>query len=89
MGNQTKTQQVCNAGRLPRASIFSGSARRSAESYERQLIQYRSMEIRLRDTREALRRQRDELIQKQEFLSRESDRRLLKDLRTTVRLLSL
>lgn len=50
------------------------------------------MEIRLRDAlaeSEARLRQQDELIQKQELLSRESDHRLMNDLQMTISLLSL
>jgi two-component sensor histidine kinase len=71
---------------------LSNSARRTIESYERELIQYRSMEIRLRDAlteSEARLRQQEELIQKQELLSRESDHCLMNDLQMTISLLSL
>jgi len=96
MGNQALTpQQVCNSAkggeRLP-AVLTTGSMRRSVDSYERELIQYRSMEIRLRDAlaeSEARLRQQEELIQKQELLSRESDHRLMNDLQMTISLLSL
>ena len=67
-------------------------ARRTVESYERELIQQRSLEIRLRDAlaeSEAQLRQKDELIQQQELLSKESDHRLMNDLQMTISLLSL
>ncbi|THD61705.1 MAG: sensor histidine kinase [Bradyrhizobium sp.] len=68
------------------------SPRRAIQSYERELIRYRSMEIRLRDAlaeSEARLRQKDELIQRQELLSKESDHRLMNDLQMTISLLSL
>jgi len=97
MDNQSVTQQICsaeNGSRHLRALLttFSSSARRTVDSYERELIQHRSMEIRLRDAlaeSEARLRQQDELIQKQELLSRESDHRLMNDLQMTISLLSL
>jgi two-component sensor histidine kinase len=67
-------------------------ARRTVESYERELIQQRSLEIRLRDAlaeSEAQLRQKDELIQQQALLSKESDHRLMNDLQMTISLLSL
>jgi two-component sensor histidine kinase len=92
-------QVVCNADdqgsrQLPcTLTVFSESpARRTIESCERELIQYRSMEIRLRDAlaeSEARLRQQDELIQRQELLSKESDHRLMNDLQMTISLLSL
>lgn len=72
--------------------IFTDPARRSLEACERELIQYRSMEIRLRDAlaeSEAQLRRKDELLQKQELLSKESDHRLMNDLQMTISLLSL
>src|ERR1700690_781338 len=97
MGDQAVIpQQVCSAdeggGRRPRILMFWNSARRSVESYERELIQHRAMEIRLRDAlaeSEALLREQGELIQKQELLSRETDHRLMNDLQMTISLLSL
>jgi two-component sensor histidine kinase len=71
---------------------FSRSARRTAESYERELIQHRSAEIRLRVAlaeTEARLRQQNELVQKLELLGRESDHRLMNDLQMTISLLSL
>jgi two-component system, sensor histidine kinase PdtaS len=83
-----------SGGHLPcTLTIVSESpARHTIESYERELIQYRSMEIRLRDAlaeSEARLRQQDELIQRQELLKKESDHRLLNDLQMTISLLSL
>lgn len=97
MDNQSVTQQICsaeNGSRHLRALLttFSSSARRTVDSYERELIQHRSMEIRLRDAlaeSEARLRQQDELIQKQELLSKEADHRLMNDLQMTISLLSL
>ena len=40
---------VASGGRLPSILTFLKSSRRTVESYERELIRYRSMEIRLRD----------------------------------------
>jgi len=96
MGNQTLIpQQVCNTAkggeRLP-AVLTTSSMGRSADSYEHELVQYRSMEIRLRDAlaeSEARLRQQEELIQQQELLSSESDHRLMNDLQMTISLLSL
>jgi len=89
-------QQVCGADEdsdpLPSTLTFLNSPRRTVESYERELIQYRSMEIRLRDAlaeSEAQLRQQDELIHRQELLKKESDHRLLNDLQMTISLLSL
>lgn len=98
MGDQVLIpQQVCDAAkvgeRLPSMpTTFSSSVRRSIDSYERELIQHRSMEIRLRDAlaeSEARLRQQDQLIQKQQLLSSEADHRLMNDLQMTVSLLSL
>jgi two-component sensor histidine kinase len=98
MGNQAATpQQVCSAadegsGRLPHTLTFPSSTRSAIESCERELIQYRSMEIRLRAAlaeSEARLRQQDELIQRQELLSKESDHRLMNDLQMTISLLSM
>jgi two-component system, sensor histidine kinase PdtaS len=73
-------------------SIAESPARRTIESYERELVQYRAMEIRLRDAlaeSEERLRQKDELIQRQALLKRESDHRLLNDLQMTISLLSM
>jgi two-component sensor histidine kinase len=72
--------------------ISESPVRRTIASCERELIQYKSMEIRLRDAlaeSEALLRQKDELIQRQELAKKESDHRLLNDLQMTISLLSL
>src|SRR5664279_4221242 len=94
MGKAAIPQQVCSADegshRSPSTLIF--LTPRTIESYERELIQYRSMEIRLRDAlaeSEARLRQQDELIHQQELLKKESDHRLLNDLQMTISLLSL
>ena len=97
MGDPSTTgQQACNAdkggGWSPPIRIFSASAHRTIESCERDLIECRSMEARLRDTladREARLRRQDRLIQQQELLSKESDHRLMNDLQMTISLLSL
>ena len=63
--------------------ISGGTAGRTLEACERELIQYKAMARRLRDAlaeREARLRQKDELIRRQELLKRESDHRLLNDL---------
>lgn len=65
---------------------------RTVASYERELTRHRSTEIRLRDAlarEEALLRQKDELIQQKELMSKESDHRLLNGLQMIVGLLSL
>jgi two-component sensor histidine kinase len=100
MGNRAANpQQVCEAddqgaGRLPRIpGIVSGDpARRTIETCERELTQYRALEIRLRDAlaeSEARLRQKEEMIHRQELLKKESDHRLLNDLQMTISLLSL
>jgi two-component system, sensor histidine kinase PdtaS len=73
-------------------SIAKLPARRTLASYERELVQYRATEIRLRDAlveAEEQLRQKDELIQRQALLKRESDHRLLNDLQMTISLLSM
>jgi two-component sensor histidine kinase len=73
-------------------SISKSPAHLSIESYERELVQYRATEIRLRDAlaeSEERLRQKDELIQRQTLLKRESDHRLLNDLQMTISLLSM
>jgi two-component sensor histidine kinase len=72
--------------------ISGGTARLTLEACERELIQYKAMERRLRDAlaeREDRLRQKEELIRRQELLKRESDHRLLNDLQMTISLLSL
>src|SRR6202162_6031812 len=96
MSKKEIPQQVCSADEDSNQSsstlTFLKSPRRSIESYERELVQYRAMEIRLRDAlaeSEAQLRQQDELIHRQELLKKESDHRLLNDLQMTISLLSL
>jgi two-component system, sensor histidine kinase PdtaS len=65
---------------------------RTVASYKRRLAAYRLTEIRLREALaldHAQLRQKDELIQNQALLSKESDHRLLNDLQVIVSLLSL
>jgi two-component sensor histidine kinase len=67
------------------------SQHRTAASYERELERYRRAETQLREIialDESLLRQKDEMIQNQELLSRESNHRLLNDLQMIVSLLS-
>jgi two-component sensor histidine kinase len=71
---------------------FGRPEHRTAASYERELKTHRSIEIQLREAlarEEALLRQKDELIQHQEILSKESDHRLMNGLQMIVSLLSL
>lgn len=96
MGTAANTQPVCSAdegsGRLPSALPFLNSAPPSIESYERELIRCRSMEMRLRDAlakSEARLREKDELIHRHELLKKESDHRLLNEIQMTISLLSL
>jgi len=96
MGKAAIPQQVCSADegshQPPSTLTFLNSPRRTIESCERELIQYRSVEIRLRDAlaeSEAQLRQQEELIHRQELLKKESDHRLLNDLQMTISLLSL
>lgn len=73
-------------------NIAKSPARRTIESCEHELVHYRAMEIRLRDAlaeSEERLRQKDELIQRQALLKRESDHRLLNDLQMTISLLSM
>jgi two-component system, sensor histidine kinase PdtaS len=79
-------------GQYPVSDIFEGPERRTVASYERELATYRYTESRLQEAlvRElALLRQKDELIQQQEVLRRESDHRLLNGLQMVISLLSL
>jgi two-component sensor histidine kinase len=76
----------------PPIITFEDSERRTVTSYKRRLTAHRRTEIRLRDALardDALLRQKDELIQNQALLSKESDHRLLNDLQVIVSLLSL
>ena len=78
-------------GQSPPAPTLSYPAR-TVESCERELIQHRALEIHLRGAlaqSEAQMRRQDELIRKQELLSKESDHRLMNDLQMTISLLSL
>ena len=76
----------------PANPIFEYPERRTVASYERDLTKQRCTEIRLREElarEETLLRQKDELIQQLEVLSKESDHRLLNGLQMIVSLLSL
>lgn len=97
MHHRAANPQVCNADdqgeRLRPEGFISGNpGHRTIKACERELIKYRSMEMRLRDalaeSKERI-RQQDELIQRQELLKSESDHRLLNDLQMTISLLSL
>jgi len=80
------------SGLLPSTLTVFGPTRRTIEGCERELIQYRAMEIRLRDAlaeSEEQLRQKDELLQRQALLKKESDHRLLNDLQMTISLLTL
>ena len=81
---------------LPLNFIFESRESRTVASYERELkrerIRHRRTETKLREAlaqEEVLLHQKDELIQQQEILSKESDHRLLNDLQMIVSLLSL
>ena len=80
-------------GNSPQApNVIFESPQRTGASYERELADLRSTEIRLRRTlacEEALLTQKDALIEQQELLSKESDHRLLNNLQMIVSLLSL
>ena len=76
--------------------IFESGERRTVASYERELkrerIRHRRTESGLREAlaqEEVLLHQKDELIQQQEILGKESEHRLLNDLQMIVSLLSL
>jgi two-component sensor histidine kinase len=80
----------------PPSIIFESRESRTVASYERELkrerIRHRCTETELREAlaqEEILLHQKDELIQQQEILSKESDHRLLNDLQMIVSLLSL
>jgi two-component system, sensor histidine kinase PdtaS len=76
----------------PASPVFEYPERRTAASYERELTKQRCTELRLREElarEEALLRQKDELIQQLEVVSKESDHRLLNGLQMIVSLLSL
>src|SRR5260370_23014324 len=72
--------------------IVDGHEQRTVESYERELIRRRRMEIQLREAlarEEALLHQKDELIRQMVVLRQESDHRLLNGAQMIVSLLSL
>jgi two-component sensor histidine kinase len=76
----------------PPIATFESLEPRTVASYKRRLTAYRRTEVRLREALardDALLRQKDELIQNQALLSKESDHRLLNDLQVIVSLLSL
>jgi two-component system, sensor histidine kinase PdtaS len=96
MGSTANQHEVRNAAegsrRSPSTPTFSSPAHRTLENCERELIHHRSLEIRLRNAlaeSEALVREKDDLIRRQELLKKESDHRLLNDLQMTISLLSL
>ena len=71
---------------------FPNDEARTVASYERELMRHRRTESELRAAlarEDALLHQKDELIQQQEVLTKESDHRLLNDLQLIVSLLSL
>ena len=73
-------------------NVIFESPQRTGASYERELADLRSTEVRLRRTlacEEALLTQKDALIEQQELLSKESNHRLLNNLQMIVSLLSL
>jgi hypothetical protein len=72
--------------------VFKGLGPRTIASYEHELAEHRGTEIRLRGAlarEEALLRQKDELLNQREILSREADHRLMNGLQMVVSLLSL
>ena len=89
-------QHLPHSAGSPPNIIFENRERHTVASYERELkrerIRHWRTEIGLRealDQEEVLLHQKDELIQQQEILSRESEHRLLNDLQMIVSLLSL
>jgi two-component sensor histidine kinase len=83
------TERLSRGSGLPSGIIFSHS---DLDLPAVEPTDYRLMEIQLRNAlaqSEALVHQKDELIQRQELLSRESDHRLMNDLQMTISLLSL
>jgi two-component system, sensor histidine kinase PdtaS len=85
-------EQSPHGGDLRSNAISRSPERRSAASYERELTKYRRAELRLREglaRDKALLRQKDELIQLQQVLGKESDHRLLNGMQMIVSLLSL
>jgi two-component sensor histidine kinase len=97
MGSQAAATQRTgdtgeDTGRLSSGRAFSGAVRRTVERCRQKLFQHRSRETRLRDAlaeSQARLCRQDELIQKQELLSKESDHRLMNDLQMTISLLTL
>ena len=76
----------------PPITTFESPEFRTVASYKRRLTAYRRTETRLRAALardDALLHQKDELIQNQALLSKESDHRLLNDLQVVVSVLSL
>jgi two-component sensor histidine kinase len=76
----------------PPITAFENLKRNTVAIYRRRLTAFRRTEMRLRAALardDALLRQKDELIQNQALLSKESDHRLLNDLQVIVSLLSL
>jgi len=72
--------------------VFKGAGYRTIASYETELAEHRGREIQLRGALardEALLRQKDELLNRREILSREADHRLMNGLQMVVSLLSL
>jgi len=72
--------------------VFKGAGYRTIASYEQELAEHRGTEIRLRGALardEALLRQKNELLNQREILSREADHRLMNGLQMVVSLLSL
>lgn len=85
-------EQLPYSADSPLDITFESRERRTVASYERELTIRRHMEIRLRKAlvrNRALLREKDELVQNQRLLSRESDHRLLNGLQMIVALLSL
>jgi two-component system, sensor histidine kinase PdtaS len=85
-------EHLPNSTDAPPIVAFKSPGCRTVASCKRKLAAYRLTEIRLREALardDALLRQKDELIQSQALLSKESDHRLLNDLQVIVSLLSL
>ncbi len=85
-------EQLPSSADLPPDITFGSAEARTVASYECELTALRRMEIRLREALardDALLRQKDELIENKQLLSRESEHRLLNGLQMIVALLSL
>lgn len=85
-------QQLAHRPDSASDAVFEISRPRTAASYERELTNNRCTENRLRQALardEALLRHKDELIEQQQLLSKESDHRLMNGLQLVVSLLSL